>query len=1082
MVNVLDIRQNIFPQTTGNVSGVDHPLFGPPPDAGREPNALDRVNYTHFTGQDYFRDKSKTINKQVSHVVTFDNDWPTSLALPWVFTEDTTIRWNSWLFNQQLAERTPEEATSRLVSTTREDHESGLVRKGYAMMLEIDSMHTPAGIEMYRRNLLGIAQGIRDTQGLDTVWELLEANTYEKMWNAKFGISKVSAHKVLEDEITNFGHLMFKGHTLEILYERIKRIMEGRSPRVSPSLLIMPPEAAIYLTMTSDQRTTYYKAGPNGMRYLQDGPRALGSFRDGTSIVEARDYIDHYLVEHGNLLTRSIQIAEYYTMFAPFDSETLDQFETKYRDIYIYDNDQDNWAKIRFTEAFENLHIFDHMGESNDYNPALIDYINRCNNKKIGNLTANDNINPFPLAARDDQGQYNLIKWFGQMDLKSATHKHFLQIGQSIFGHMCKESTSINNDVWDRTIKLINLIESEPYDREYWEDLIKMNEPHSIDISGTFLGQQTPKDVMKNWGNITPLTEWTPNQFGSLRLPNWKKSDRNVTGRPIYPSGYANAPGLRTLAKEAGNTNSHWQAAGQQALESLEMLDKMIKFFGGIFNTSEALNAKNRSPWFHKPDSLTTFFEKIVSVTRPPLWIAALDPVKAVDAEGEEKDVIGKTYGGRKDSEDIMVYPAPMFVFDSENALTDTISDEEVIQNMKELYDKNLGKNTLKEILKGKLALSKHFVYKSVVTGNTITIPEQFLKRITMIPADMRVIMLMGRISLPALRKIYSIINDPKKYEKYDKNIVPGEINKNRRRLSEFILGFVQENDINELRNIIMQLAVDVSPKTLFSNLAQIHIPLDDSSEQKAKEAGARITELLKLREPRIKDKNLPDAPSHLRIAAFNKINGNEIINLIAKDESLSLERESLEKILDAVAEINDIQKIYDTKTTSFNVASPFEFNAAINGLIQHIDGLENPSTLDFDNSRKLQDNLDVINGERNKLISDHPIFEGDRGNKIFDEAKQRFRPNKLNVADTPRAVITAVRYRSPLTISFDLLKSLEFAGAAALISVSDPRFSHNEYFRGGDEKSKPDQPIVIPEAIWRTHEYANLSAKAEND
>ncbi len=802
MTNIFDIHQNIFPQTTGNVSGIDHPLFGPPPDAGREPNALDRVNYTHYGGHDFFRDRFKSLNKTVSHRVTFDNDWPTSLALPWVFTDETTIKWNTFEFNEQLAERVPEEGTSRLVTTTRESHEAGLTRKGYAMMLEMDHMHTPDGIELYRRNLNGIAQGIRDTQGLDTVWELLEANNYEKMWNAKFGINNVSARKVLEDEISNFGNLMFKGHTLEILYERIKRTMEGRSPRISPTLLIMPPESSIYLTMVSEQRTTYYKAGPNGMRNLEKGPRALGSFRDGTAIVEARDYVDDYLVKNGNLLTRSIQISEYYTMYAPLQDETLDQgFVTKSRDIYIYNNDIDNWAKVRFVDAFKNLHIFDQKGESTGYDPALINYLERYNNKKTGNKSASDDNIPFPLAARDYQDQYKLIKYLGQMELKSATHKHFQQIGESAYGRMCKDSASINNDVWDRTIKLINFIESEPYDREYWEDLIKANEPYSIDQQGKFVGEHTPDDVMKNWNATASQTEWTPNQFGSLRLPNWKKDDPSAAGRPTYPSGYANGPGLRTLAKEAGNNNSHWQAAGQKASESLEMLEKMVKFFEGTFDTSEAINAENRSPWFHKPDALTTFFEKIVSVARHPIWIAALDPVK------KGRDVVGKTYGGIKDSEDITVYPAPMFVFDSEKGLGPNISTEEIIENMKGLYAGKLNSKTLDKILRD--ANPEFFIYKSVVTGTSNTIPSDLLKRTTMIPWDMRIIFLMGQKSLPALRKIYATINDQKNY---NNEFVLEEIKENRSRLSEFIFGFAQSNDINNLRNIIIRLSEDVSP------------------------------------------------------------------------------------------------------------------------------------------------------------------------------------------------------------------------------------------------------------------------------
>ena len=221
-----------------------------------------------------------------------------------------------------------------------------------------------------------------------------------------------------------------------------------------------------------------------------------------------------------------------------------------------------------------------------------------------------------------------------------------------------------------------------------------------------------------------------------------------------------------------------------------------------------------------------------------------------------------------------------------------------------------------------------------------------------------------------------------------------------------------------------------------------------------------------------------------MQIPAFKTYNGKDIPNIIASDESLTLERESLERIMNIVANGNDFLVFYGKSVVDFDLINPEKFIEAIKVLISERGGIVGArrSEIEISNWNQLKNMVHLIDFEIEKLKKDHPGLTALERKELFDEAKQRFRPESFNVADTERASIAAKRYRSPLTISLDLLKSLEIAGPGALISVSDPRYAHNVYFRGGDEKSKYDQPVAIPKEIWQSHEYATLSAKADND
>jgi len=529
---------------------------------------------------------------------------------------------------------------------------------------------------------MGIKQSVQETQDHDTIFALLNSKNYFKMWEEKFGRLGLSYQKILESEIDNYASIVREEKRLDIIYERHKRLMQRVG--AEPDLLILPPESQIYLSMIPPEKTKYLTAGPDGVLMYKNGPKSLTRFRDGTHVFETRDFNVYENSPPIDLLTRAISISEYYGMlFKDWRNDDISNYQTRWRDSWLYDENKDDFVKISFRDAFCHAKIFDKDG---NYHSSLIKLVQVYNDEDRGSKYMqqdydddNDCMNddpwggmkmmrdkeippPFFLAAPSDDSTYFLIEYFGQMALRSATQKDFEQVGQSIVSRIFNDGimgTSEGITTWHDLIRLIKEIESQSYNREYWLALIEANEPFSVNNAGDFTGEMTPEDLLEHWGISVKIKEWKPNSMGSLILPNDKKRLKNVE----YPAGFANGPGLQTLAKEANNPDSHWYDLGKRAANALDLLNRMVSALKQYLPTSEALKSENRSPWFHRSDALTVFFENLVSIPRDPIWIAALPPVMADPGDPNKRQVRGKTSGGTNgNNNNISWFPIPLFI------------------------------------------------------------------------------------------------------------------------------------------------------------------------------------------------------------------------------------------------------------------------------------------------------------------------------------------------------------------------------------------------------------------------------------
>ena len=649
-VNPMSAAQHMFGIGAGVAPSAGNPAAALGPEPGTlQTNPFDRVQHQNYDYPEAVKDQTLFVKSTIEGFIMEDIEWMTTLALPWAETNQISITWNEWKFTNPLADRVPHEGVSRLITSTKRQFKTHVVRRGLAFTMEADYANTAEGIEQYALNVMSIGQAVQETQNHDTVFALLTCKNYQKMWQQRFGTASVSLSQIEDNEIATFGSVCLPegDDRLSKVIEDHKRIM--RKQGVIPNMLILWPGATIYMSMVPPQRTSYDKAGPDGVARREIGPDSLTVFRN-LPVFEARDFDVYEDSPPIQLLTRPVQISEYYTMRFDRRNEDVSDYETKERGIVIYDENTNQWKKIGFMEAFKNANLFNSEG---NYSRKLTELVNvyRAESRRphrekmsadafaddemeeIEESTADADVAPsFFLTAPDNAGEYMLLRYFGQMEMQHMSPEDVQRIAETIASGLRGPKAL---DTWRDMVRLVNDIEAQTYNHVYFAALIAANTRDSVSNEGAFIGELTPNDVAEHWGIGQKQRQLKPNAYGSLRLPQ----DANM--RDVgFPAGFANGPGLQTLAAEARNPTSPWQRAGERARAAVDLLQYIIDHLRMRTKNSAALDVKGRSPWFHRADALATFFETVVGVQRDPLFLASLpasdaDMLNDADAMGD---------------------------------------------------------------------------------------------------------------------------------------------------------------------------------------------------------------------------------------------------------------------------------------------------------------------------------------------------------------------------------------------------------------------------------------------------------------
>lgn len=644
-INSLAVGQTTFPYSFQQVRSKVEPFLGLPEKIHTSYSAYDKVPRTNLDLPELYRGRNLYLRDTIDNLIIGDIDWYTTMCLPWTYTEETSITYSKWEFDHVLADRVPNEGISRLVTSHTGRFYGTIVRRGLAFILEGDFYNTPAGIESWARNCKGISQCVIETQAHDTINEILNCKQNERKWQEIFGHIPIDYTTIVQDEVNNFATVIKSQDDFRLLFFKHKRLLEKRN--VTPDMLILPPECVQYLKMVGGEvKTAYYMAGPKGEMIKQQGPDATGLF-EGVTVFETRDFDVYSNEPKIQLLTKPVTNGEYYfNSINDFRGGDFKNYLSKWRDMIVYDQNTDDWAKIKFRDQFLNAKIFARDGTEDK---AMKNLIARARgekkkpnlystNKSFGYNSDDEEMDPdadkhneaiyFPLFTYDEKGDPEWARYLGQINLRGTTLEDFKNMAESIIGKFTM-NCNYDNDVYNKLIDLLQKIESQPYDKGYFVALVRRNLAASMDKKlENFVGESVPSDLKQHWKLVDNIKEWTPNPFGSLNLP------RDGVFKCTYPAGFNNWPGLLTLSAEAHCKESPWQSVGELASECVELIKRIVSKIKNVMPNSEMVNPKNRAPWFHMDDPCTTFMQLIAN--RDPIFLAALSPVNTAPTHNTE--------------------------------------------------------------------------------------------------------------------------------------------------------------------------------------------------------------------------------------------------------------------------------------------------------------------------------------------------------------------------------------------------------------------------------------------------------------
>ena len=298
----------------------------------------------------------KPVADAINGLVLRNKAFFTTLVLPWCHTDQLTFQWNEWQFNNTLAGRIPHEGAPRIITSQTRVHTGTTLRRGLAMKLEHGFSKTEEGRKTCLRQMMGIRNCIQLTQDHDVLNELLNCHQEEKKWLRERGTVPNTPRQLMEMGLSTWACVQKSPKGLDILHERMKSALKARG--CTPNIWLFPPNMSMFLTMVHPERTEYQIAGPQGVMRLEEGPDAMTSFR-GVPVFETSPFDITDNDPPIDLLRRRRMTGEFYSMHDHLVGSRSDgTYKTHWRDIVIYNENTDNWARISLERALLNTGRF----------------------------------------------------------------------------------------------------------------------------------------------------------------------------------------------------------------------------------------------------------------------------------------------------------------------------------------------------------------------------------------------------------------------------------------------------------------------------------------------------------------------------------------------------------------------------------------------------------------------------------------------------------------------------------------------------------------------------------------------------
>ena len=339
----------------GSINNPMAPFFGDIDSRYQKMYAEDKFAHETYNLPKVYEGKNKHLETVLDYLITEEDAWYTSAVLPWVLTDDLSVKWEIFRFNKTLMDLEPHQGVPRYVTAERESRSDRLVRRGLAFIIEHGFYKTDQGRQHYLMNLRQIVDSVNETAYHGVIHALLSCKNHYKEWNRQHGPAVNRPGQLLRAQRRRWALVQKQERGFYLLDAELKDQMKYEG--VKPDIWILPSKMSIYVTMVPSAEVEYYRKGAGAAANLEKGPANMLSFR-GSKVFETRPFDIDFIGEPRDLLVRERQIGEFYTF--PMLSEVATDAEvtaataaetaelSKRRNIFIYDMESDDFEEIEF--------------------------------------------------------------------------------------------------------------------------------------------------------------------------------------------------------------------------------------------------------------------------------------------------------------------------------------------------------------------------------------------------------------------------------------------------------------------------------------------------------------------------------------------------------------------------------------------------------------------------------------------------------------------------------------------------------------------------------------------------------------
>lgn len=203
--------------------------------------------------------------------------------------------------------------------------------------------------------------------------------------------------------------------------------------------------------------------------------------------------------------------------------------------------------------------------------------------------------------------------------------------------------------VFSRVDKIVEMLKNARWTDGFVSRSIDKNVVKMLDAEGNVVPVRTPERSLRHFPGAHAVNEFAQNADGSLDLPD---KDGTISDVAV-PPGYANGPGIITLAREAGKPDSLWGPVGEQAAYVVNFFSELHHIaVAHVSGRTDALNTEYHHPWYQHESSLAVLIDTHVDPEGPtfmgvPVGATRLSPAGVPQPAQPENVVTDARSAGR---------------------------------------------------------------------------------------------------------------------------------------------------------------------------------------------------------------------------------------------------------------------------------------------------------------------------------------------------------------------------------------------------------------------------------------------------